>query len=95
MCTHAIVWERDEGLKFCSIGCVRGGARGAGGDEIRREGLSENWGKRKFKNEVSILVFHLGKIKEQREISSMLTLTLGTFDSLTIITLRQVSVHRP
>lgn len=67
---------------------------GAGGDEIRREGLSENWGKRKFKNEVSILVFHLGKIKEQREISSMLTWTLGTFDSLTIITLRQVSVHK-
>lgn len=47
-----------------------------GGDEIRREGLSENWGKRKFKNEVSILVFHLGKIKEQSEISLMLTLML-------------------
>lgn len=72
--------------------CARGSG-GAGGDEIR-EGLSENWGKRKFKNEVSILVFHLGKIKEQREISLMLTLTLGTFDSLTIITLRQVSVHK-
>lgn len=56
---------------------MRGGARGGGGgDEIRREGLSENWGKRKFKNEVSILVFHLGKIKEQSEISLMLTLML-------------------